>query len=564
MHDAIFNGVPILTPGAVIEIAAEAAAQLRAASASGSHVLAATTIGCVAITMTSKLQCMVHAATGKFEVLCNSRADVLVGGSGQILGRPATKVAEKDLSRKSAKSLSLLSLRTAPQSMSSLDCGSTCQGRGHTFAAALFALDSTLHLAIGTIPSTIEACLVGAKVGKEATAVSGSGALSLRSKGAAIECIGIGSPMTKMPELAQRAAPQQEANTVLYGVCWHAEAPLETEITPLDTGFTVISGKTVALALEIALLQQVAEISGRVQATLADASAFSAPFATGKRDIVAAGLHGMLKAAVLEHPTLAINTSYDADHLSSWKLSMAGGEHAIEGNTSDVYGSIRSRQLAMVPRLLPSTRASKPHLGQFMGGNHIVTGGSGILGGHVAIWLLEQSAERVVLISRSGTLQRSVIAAAPRNTLVLSAKCDAAFREDGYGVFALPDLQLLQSLMHVGGVLADATLANQSPAGMRSVSLLLGFARLSFERVKLAHYAYLLTTYLKFIFYFCRCWLQRRWLRRTSCSLAISLLPSIKPCFHQWQLCSARQGRQITVLPMPCWTIWQRWSNTEA
>jgi acyl carrier protein len=103
-----------------------------------------------------------------------------------------------------------------------------------------------------------------------------------------------------------------------------------------------------------------------------------------------------------------------------------------------------------------------------------VTGGSGVLGSYVSLWLIEQGAESVVLLSRSGGLPSPVLQqqrwrlADARPATVSSSKADAALAADVAGV--LQGDVSVRGIMHAGGVLADAMLPNQTLAGIRQAS----------------------------------------------------------------------------------------------
>jgi NADP-dependent 3-hydroxy acid dehydrogenase YdfG len=108
----------------------------------------------------------------------------------------------------------------------------------------------------------------------------------------------------------------------------------------------------------------------------------------------------------------------------------------------------------------------------------LVTGGLGNLGGLLAQWLVQQGAQHVALLGRSG--KASSLAAQPDGGSVFSSDAcvqmimaDVAVAEDLQRVFVALPRQAQRPVglvLHAGGVLADATLGNQSMAAMRRVA----------------------------------------------------------------------------------------------
>lgn len=123
-------------------------------------------------------------------------------------------------------------------------------------------------------------------------------------------------------------------------------------------------------------------------------------------------------------------------------------------------------------------------------GHWIISGGTGALGALAAKWLVAGGARHVVLLGRAGLggTAASTSAAggvAPADALaaataggawaasVTLAKCDAAAASDAAGVLATTSGQPrvpLAGVLHAGGVLRDATLPNQTLAGLRAVA----------------------------------------------------------------------------------------------
>jgi NAD(P)-dependent dehydrogenase (short-subunit alcohol dehydrogenase family) len=113
-----------------------------------------------------------------------------------------------------------------------------------------------------------------------------------------------------------------------------------------------------------------------------------------------------------------------------------------------------------------------------------IAGGTGTLGRLIAAWLAAQTATpQLHLISRTGRLSDAAAASlltpdsAAYNSLVTITAADTAAAEDMHmivqGTAAAAGScrhQPISSFMHAGGVLADATLANQTLSGIRKVA----------------------------------------------------------------------------------------------
>jgi hypothetical protein len=188
----------------------------------------------------------------------------------------------------------------------------------------------------------------------------------------------------------------------------------------------------------------------------------------------------MLKALSQEAPALSLAVSSNSGRSSMaapWTLAVVGkaapSASSISGS-SDVHGLASSGGASFLPRLLPqqssSGRADSLAAGNVRG-SFLVTGGSGVLGGYTALWLLHQGAESVVLLSRSGGMPEAVQQAGGiTDASIVSSKADAALAADVAAMLADSSTGI-RGIMHAGGVLADATLANQTLAGIRQVSL---------------------------------------------------------------------------------------------
>ena len=97
---------------------------------------------------------------------------------------------------------------------------------------------------------------------------------------------------------------------------------------------------------------------------------------------------------------------------------------------------------------------------------------AGALGTLVSRWLLHQQARRLVLIGRTGLLPpdspAAALAGGGQSAAVTLCKCDASAAADLPAALAAGGPQMA-GLLHAGGVLADATVANQTAAGVKTV-----------------------------------------------------------------------------------------------
>ncbi len=137
--------------------------------------------------------------------------------------------------------------------------------------------------------------------------------------------------------------------------------------------------------------------------------------------------------------------------------------------------------LGSVPSSSPSSgsgsKGGLPPCAPLLGGRVAISGGLGALGLLIAQWLVQQGVQHILLLGRSA---RTSYAASQQLRQVWQgpaqatmAACDAGCAEDMAAVLAPASrsvhLPPLSAVLHAGGVLADATLRNQSLAGLRKV-----------------------------------------------------------------------------------------------
>ena len=199
-------------------------------------------------------------------------------------------------------------------------------------------------------------------------------------------------------------------------------------------------------------------------------------------------LWGMTRAAALENPSLRVVGS-DADPLLAGRTPRRSSVVAVVPTSAvgpgDAYGQATRSGLSLQATLLPSG-ASSQHHGAVPSiakaaikpgsGRLVITGGLGSLGSLMAAWAAEARLSlHLQLVGRSGKLigplplldqlLQSTAAETPAVTLLAS---DMACKEDSLAVTAGAAGAPLAGILHSGGVLADATLPNQSPKTIRA------------------------------------------------------------------------------------------------
>jgi hypothetical protein len=142
---------------------------------------------------------------------------------------------------------------------------------------------------------------------------------------------------------------------------------------------------------------------------------------------------------------------------------------------------------AHAARLVPTSGTSNSSMAysaaSSTGGNVLVTGGTGALGQLVGSWLSIQQVQHITLCSRTGKLASNSSSTLPLtdprhplySSMVTITSCDVSAAADVSGLFSgvlgsSSSRPALSSIMHAGGVLDDASLANQSAAGLRTVA----------------------------------------------------------------------------------------------
>ena len=104
---------------------------------------------------------------------------------------------------------------------------------------------------------------------------------------------------------------------------------------------------------------------------------------------------------------------------------------------------------------------------------------AGALGTLVSRWLLQQRVCHLALASRSGTFpadSATALLAPHYSSAIILVKADTSFASDTAAAF-MGAAPAVSGIVHAGGVLADATVANQTLAGIRQVCGMLLAAR---------------------------------------------------------------------------------------
>ena len=276
---------------------------------------------------------------------------------------------------------------------------------------------------------------------------------------------------------------------VLYSVVWEErQQPLQAgELHPLPSELTASIAATHSAALAsygVELLQTLSAgphassrslhlLTAGAQPQLGVAAA-----AERSSSVTVSLLWGILRSAALEG-AVAATGAVDADeHAERYMPGAVLALGAALPAGSDAYGLAQrgERCFQAVLRPAPALQLSSPLGGRASHQQRVaITGGMGTLGSLTAAWCARaQIAAQLVLIGRTGRVAEGSAALAwlaSAEGIVELAAADLACREDSARAvgsrttYALP----LTAVFHSGGVLADATVPKQSPAGMRAV-----------------------------------------------------------------------------------------------
>ena len=316
-------------------------------------------------------------------------------------------------------------------------------------------------------------------------------------------------PVMQMQGMQSKALPQgaltpqqshQSGELPLYAVTWQATSD---DREPLDG--LALSRMRVALgdcsaaacngAMQLASLMQAALKAPQNSVRLQLQSYSSRPVMnslTPEGSCQQAALWGMMRTFQQECPSVSM-TGIDV-HKSPSNQAVAALLHVqTEAGTHakvapDGYGlSVRcgtqyEARLLPVSHTLPAstgtTGAADLQVPNLAGGSVVVTGGGGMIGSLVSQWLLQQGKPRAMkLLTRTGRTspeRTQAILGCPEaraGALISIAMCDISFAEDSRHCFgSIHNYESpISSIIHAGGTLADATVGNQNPTGIRAV-----------------------------------------------------------------------------------------------
>ncbi len=217
--------------------------------------------------------------------------------------------------------------------------------------------------------------------------------------------------------------------------------------------------------------------SGMVAASLAMVNAGGTFVEISKRDIWSP------KRVAQERPDLHYNLlavdfmSADALHAAMMRVSQGLGEstlHPLPTVGHDMRAVVTAlRQMSQARHIgKVVVRPTPPLQPEACDGSVLITGGTGALGSIVTNWLIGQKARHLTLVGRSGLTAGddapSFLTAAHGASITL-VKCDASLAEDIVALQQQKEAPQLTGLFHAGGVLADATAANQTAQGVLAV-----------------------------------------------------------------------------------------------
>ena len=326
---------------------------------------------------------------------------------------------------------------------------------------------------------------------------------SLLSPGGVAACSISGlqaKPLTAQPQPAASAeeAAQPASSGMLYQVTWSVQQPAGLASTALPAGsfsaaLGTAAGDAAALcSTGIAAFQAAATEQQNSLALLTAAAQPQLSVLPSNGSSTTSLLWGMLRSVALEQ-TAAVVSAADVDSLAAGEATATRGTAILQLAAagalaaSDAYGMAARGGLNYSATLLPSATPAAAVGGKAAGqlaaiqaakGRVAVTGGMGSLGSVLASWAEDaELARELVLIGRTGRLagadSATSLAAllAQSATAITLAMADMASSEGSASVLAAEagEQRPLAAMFHSGGVLADATLAKQAPAGIRAV-----------------------------------------------------------------------------------------------
>ncbi|WP_042397188.1 type I polyketide synthase [Streptacidiphilus carbonis] len=252
------------------------------------------------------------------------------------------------------------------------------------------------------------------------------------------------------------------------------EVPVAGVLSLLALDETPLPGRPsvpVGLAGTLVLVQALGDAGSTAPLWVATSGAVATAPDEALTSPVQAQVWGLSRVTALEHPDRwggLVDLPTDLDRPAAARLAavLAGCD---EDQVAIRPGGIRGRRLVRAPR--PS-RDGRPWSTR---GSVLITGGTGAIGRHVARWLADRDAARVVLVSRSGpgAAGSAALAAelALRGTAVEVLAGDTADRADLIGLLdRIPATgPALTAVMHTAGVVDNGVLDRLDPARLDPV-----------------------------------------------------------------------------------------------
>lgn len=477
------------------------------------------------------LQCQVDAASGRVRLASlgsDSRSrEHLYGAAAAAAAAVQQPQQALQISRPAAAALLLLSAAMSAQhrraSIGTVD-GTRQDGRARSTAVDPACVDAAFHL--GALPAGASAALPQLRVpagiaayqsgGRGCSAMPMLGAcqpvteqasgsavndywLAPDNGGASICCVaGLEArPLGRMPPApapapaatasaaSSTAAGASSDSSMLYVSAWLATQTASPEAaapasrsTPAALFSARLSAQRAAAA-GVMCLQQSGTTAAGLASTGAQlaAAAVPAPGPAAAAAITAGLLQGLLKAAAQENAS-GVYAAADTDSFSAESRSARQAATMMLSKQAtaapDLHGSAVRSNTSFRPLLLPASALGQGTLAAekpASRGATVITGGTGTLGQLVAAYLASgDSHQHLHLLGRSGRLGVGTGGAAlldsPAELMVSS--CDAAAALDASAAVAAATSQRqLAALMHAGGVLADALLANLTATKIR-------------------------------------------------------------------------------------------------
>ena len=318
-------------------------------------------------------------------------------------------------------------------------------------------------------------------------------------RGAVMQLTGLQSKSMQQTVAASRAA-DESSRQPLYELTWQASSislPAANPDTHSGRGTALMSsaGDVSRGPMHLAILMQQASMAKPYSVGLqlqTHSSRLVRSGMTAGGNYEQAALWGMMRTFQQECPAVSM-TGTDTqtnifDQAAAPMLRVQTDTTGAAKSAPDGYGMSVRCGAQYTARLLPvdcntatasdTAAAADMPLPNLAGGSVIITGGTGMIGSLVSQWMLKQAKPRsVTMLSRTGRAPPDRIMAllgspeALDGATISIAMCDVTFAEDSHHCFAGMGQadSPIAAILHAGGVLADATVPNQSASSIRAV-----------------------------------------------------------------------------------------------